>query len=188
MFNKYFESLDKTAKDFLAATISTIRDLVRKYGKTCFEKACTELLKNPKAIIQWQTDEKNALQPTKEAYLAQQYLILTALHDDYIDRTTVLPIYFTDAIEQNEETAHVHHIISAKYYAVFRDTKRLKEEAYITDALKAIEADLETAGTAKKTPLYKKAWPYVTGAAIFLAAILAIVWYAVDLKERFYPK
>jgi hypothetical protein len=40
----------------------------------------------------------------------------------------------------------------------------------------------------KKKPWYKKTWPYITGIIVFLAAILAIVWYAVDLKERFFPR
>jgi hypothetical protein len=39
----------------------------------------------------------------------------------------------------------------------------------------------------KKKPLYKKTWPYIAGAIVFIAAILAIIWYIVDLKERFFP-
>lgn len=34
----------------------------------------------------------------------------------------------------------------------------------------------------------KKGWVYIFGAAIFLAAILAILWYAIDLKGRFFPR
>lgn len=49
------------------------------------------------------------------------------------------------------------------------------------------EQRLATAETVKKKPWYKKAWLYITAIAVFLAAILAIIWYAVDLKERFFP-
>ena len=36
-------------------------------------------------------------------------------------------------------------------------------------------------------PLYRKVWPYITGAAMFLAAALAILWYGIDLKQQFFP-
>jgi len=47
---------------------------------------------------------------------------------------------------------------------------------------------LATAKAVKKKPLYKKVWKYIVGIVVFLAAILAIVWYAVDLKERFFSQ
>jgi hypothetical protein len=45
-----------------------------------------------------------------------------------------------------------------------------------------------TAKAVKKKPWYEKAWPYIAGIVVFLATILAIVWYAVDIKERFFPR
>jgi hypothetical protein len=45
-----------------------------------------------------------------------------------------------------------------------------------------------TTKAVKKKPWYEKAWLYIAGIVVFLAAILAIVWYAVDLKERFFPR
>ena len=57
---------------------------------------------------------------------------------------------------------------------------------------KAIETKVaiiekQKAFVANKKPWYKKAWPYITGAIVFIAAILAIIWYVVDLKERLFP-
>jgi len=40
----------------------------------------------------------------------------------------------------------------------------------------------------KKKTWHRKAWKYIVGIVLFLAAIFAIVWYAVDLKEKFFPK
>jgi hypothetical protein len=44
------------------------------------------------------------------------------------------------------------------------------------------------AETVKKKPWYKKAWPYISGFVLLLAAIFAIAWYALDLKDRFFPR
>jgi hypothetical protein len=40
----------------------------------------------------------------------------------------------------------------------------------------------QEAVVAKKKPWYNKAWQYITGAIVLIAAILAIIWYVVDLK------
>jgi hypothetical protein len=146
MFYKSINSLDQAAKTFLVSKIQEIRELVRKYGKAQFANACQKILKNPFAITRWLAPSQNpfpenAAQLTDEDYLCRQYLILTALHDDYIDRD-VPPIYFTDVIKQNKKTAEIFHLVNFKYYTAFRDTERLATEAYITDALKAVEADL----------------------------------------------
>lgn len=162
MFNEAFDSLDQTTQLFLKTTIDKIRELVRKYGETCFEKTCNELLKKPEAITRWLNDNENTLRPTDKECLARQYLILTVLHDDYIDRTAISPIYFTDKIKQNEETAQVYQAIGFKYYAAFRASEqipaeRLKIKAYIIDVLKAVEANLSKQASGK-TDLAKGLW------------------------------
>lgn len=68
---------------------------------------------------------------------------------------------------------------------------RKKEEAKqaIETKITLIEEQrLAMAETVKKKPCYKKAWPYISGFVLLLAAILAIAWYALDLKERFFPR
>jgi hypothetical protein len=45
------------------------------------------------------------------------------------------------------------------------------------------EQRLATTKALKEKSWYKKAWPYITA----IAVILAIIWYVLDLKERFFP-
>lgn len=64
--------------------------------------------------------------------------------------------------------------------------KKEKTKQAIKTKIAIIEK--QNVATTKGKPWYKKAWPYIAGIVVFLAAILAIVWYAVDLKERFFPR
>ncbi|MBN1796547.1 MAG: hypothetical protein JW804_07735 [Sedimentisphaerales bacterium] len=50
------------------------------------------------------------------------------------------------------------------------------------------EQRLAAAETLEKKPWYKKALLYISGFVLLLAAILAIAWYALDLKERFFSR
>jgi len=65
------------------------------------------------------------------------------------------------------------------------NNKKEKVKQAIETKIAIIEK--QKAVIAKKKPLYKKAWPYIAGAIVFIAAILAIIWYTIDLKERFFP-
>jgi hypothetical protein len=68
------------------------------------------------------------------------------------------------------------------------NSKKGKAKQAIETRLAIMEEQRLTAAKAvKKKPWYKKAWPYITGIVALLAAILAIVWYVVDLKEKFFP-
>lgn len=53
----------------------------------------------------------------------------------------------------------------------------------------AIHSKKQNKGSVVKTskPLRKKVWPYIIGALTFLATILAILWYTIDLKQKFFP-
>jgi hypothetical protein len=68
-----------------------------------------------------------------------------------------------------------------------RGINNKKEKVKQTIETKVAIIEKQKAIVAKKKPWYKKAWPYITGAIVFIAAILAIIWYVVDLKERLFP-
>ena len=63
-----------------------------------------------------------------------------------------------------------------------------KEETKQAIEMKIAIIEKQKSSTAKKKLWYKKAWPYILGAIMLTAALLAILWYAVDLKERFFPR
>jgi hypothetical protein len=68
-----------------------------------------------------------------------------------------------------------------------RGINNKKEKVKQAIETKVAIIEKQKAVIAKKKPWYKKAWPYITGAIVFIAAILAIIWYVVDLKERLFP-
>jgi hypothetical protein len=74
---------------------------------------------------------------------------------------------------------------------IFKDFERgindKKEKVKQAIETKVAIIEKQKAVITKKKPWYKKAWPYITGAIVLVAAVLAIIWYIVDLKERFFP-
>jgi hypothetical protein len=191
MFNKDFDELSPAVKVFVAETVKTIEELVLKHGKTCFKKACTELLKNPD-IYQWPTgnNKRNTLQLTDEKSLAWQYLVLTLLHDGSINKS-ISPIYFTEEMKRDDNTVNILYIHC--YVALTTLSEWLKTEAYITTALKAVEADLLKAASGEKADLSNKKvtegtkeknkgifkripyWIYIL--TLFFAALLTCLYY-----------
>ena len=68
-----------------------------------------------------------------------------------------------------------------------RGINNKKEKVKQVIETKVAITEKQKAVIAKKKPWYKKAWPYIAGAIVFIAAILAVIWYIVDLKEQFFP-
>jgi len=68
-----------------------------------------------------------------------------------------------------------------------REINSNKEKAKQALETKVTIIEKQNTVIVKKKPWYKKAWPYITGAIVIIAAILAIICYILDLKERFFP-
>lgn len=69
-----------------------------------------------------------------------------------------------------------------------RGINNKKEKVKQAIETKVAIIEKQKAVIANKKPWYKKARPYITGAIVFIAAILAIIWYVADLKERLFPE